>query len=120
MRQQRIAARLWVELFEEGTQNYMGVEYSEITLDELCEEGTTMTSYPIITQVNEIRTDYYDYECGHVWLATFEVVYEDHVRLEISSPFGWEMRTVCVEGLELNSAEDYKKVLESLGYYEYL
>lgn len=36
MRQQRLAARMWVELFEGGTQNYKGVEYTAITFDELC------------------------------------------------------------------------------------
>lgn len=76
-------------------------------------------TYPHIRRVNEVRVDYFDQECGHVWLATFEDVYEDHVQCEVSTPWGCDFGTICVEDVELNSAEDYKKLLTDLGYYEY-
>lgn len=78
-----------------------------------------MTAYPHTSQVNEIRTDYYDQECGHVWIATCTNVYEDHVQLEISYPHGYEIVTVCVAEVKLKTPQDYKSLLEKLGYYDY-
>jgi hypothetical protein len=73
--------------------------------------------YPHTMQIHD-RVEYFDYTPDGAYLAVFERAYEGHLRMEVSTPFETWFGTVCVEGLKLDTAEDYKKLLDSLGYYQ--
>lgn len=75
-----------------------------------------LVRYPWIIR-HPYKVEYFDRTKDGAYLATFGPVYDGHIYAEISTPCEIYSGVICVEGVELETAEDYKKLLDDLGYY---
>lgn len=76
-----------------------------------------VVTYPWIIRHN-YKVEYFDRTPAGAIIAEFGTVYAGHMCMQIETPHEQYDGIVCVEGLELHTAEDYRRLLTDLGYYE--
>lgn len=79
--------------------------------------SNSIDKYPKIIR-HDYEVEYFDRTPAGAYLATFGPVYDGHIYAEINTPREIYSGVICVEWLKLETAEDYKKLLDDLGYYE--
>lgn len=77
----------------------------------------SVDKYPKIIR-RDYEVEYFDRAEDGAYLATFGPVYDGHIYAEILSPREIYSGVICVAGIKLENAADYKKLLDDLGYYE--